>query len=123
MIYIVSSMIDFDTLRKFWVKGLRNGNVKLLSPIQKGFYRACMLYARIRGYIVSRRIIEELGRIIDILARTPKVLALEEGLRRVFRILSGRTVELFPIARSWLSDWSYIEYLGFVGLGDSTIFR
>lgn len=120
---MISSMMDFDTLRKFWVKGLRNGNVKLLSPIQKGFYRACMLYARIRGYIVSRRIIEELGGIIDILARTPKVLALEEGLRRVFRILSGRTVELFPIARSWLSDWSYIEYLGFVGLGDSTIFR
>ncbi|MCX8162285.1 MAG: hypothetical protein N3E44_04775 [Candidatus Bathyarchaeota archaeon] len=116
-------MLDFDILQGFWVRGLRNGNVKLLSPIQRGFYKACMIYAKINGRIVSSRLLEDLSVIIDILTRSPKILALRVGLNRVFRILSSRTVELFPIVRSWISDWRYIEYLGFVSLGDSTLFR
>ncbi|MEM2165029.1 MAG: hypothetical protein QXH09_04995 [Candidatus Bathyarchaeia archaeon] len=119
----LSMIIDFDTLRKSWVRGLRNGNIKLISPIQRGFYKACMVYAKIRGFISSNRLIEYLYKIIDILTQSPKIIALRTGLRIAIDMLSSRTIKLFPIVRSWISDWRYIEYLGFMSLGDSTIFR
>jgi len=115
-------MLDFDKLQAFWIKGLRNGNVKLLDKVQRGFYRACMVYAKIRGFISSAKLLDMLSKLIDILTQTRRILALRIGLRRAIQTLSSPTARLFPILVSWLSDWGYIEYLGFTYMNDSPLF-
>ena len=58
--------LSYEELRKCWVKGFRNGNVRKLSRLQRALYRACLAYARkvgriVNEFLVGRPVYEELA--------------------------------------------------------------
>lgn len=44
--------LGYLELKAFWVRGFRNGNLYRLGRIARGFYKACLIYARVKGRIV-----------------------------------------------------------------------
>jgi len=108
--------LSYHELRMFWVRGLRNGNVWRLSAVQRGFYRACMLYARRVGRILSRLLIGQLTPLMERLASSFRSKALKAGLERAREILSTSIPTWAPRVRSWLREPQYILYLGILKL-------
>lgn len=116
-------MLTHLELRRYWVKGLRNGNLYKLDKVERAFYKACMLYARRAKYIVNRFLLGLLQPIVEKLTATPKTQALQAGLetaRRMYTYLVEKGVLAWaPYVRLWLTERSFIEYLGFMKLNTS----
>lgn len=112
--------LSYGALRSFQLRGMRNGNWRLLDSLQRGFYRACMAYAKLRRAIVSPKLTGLLGDLIGKLGSTMRVKALEAGREEV-----ERTVPIYvrsgvfswaPQLRRWLHDKAYLLWLGFTKL-------
>ena len=116
-------VLSYWDLKRFWVRGLRNGNVRRLTRVQRALYRACLRYARLVGGIVNRFLVGQLRELVDVLVSTPKVRALRAGLERVRGILSSRVVDWAPQVRDWVRDKSFILYLGFTWIGSLNYFE
>ena len=104
-------------LNQYWVKGKRNGRLRFLSDVERGFYGACMLFARLKGAITSPKLISMLSVIIEKL-KPLRIKALEVGRRRAeeLKALFKRSgvFKWAPRIREWLRDESYVLYLGFM---------
>ena len=104
--------LTYKELRKCWIKGLRNGNVRKLSRLQRALYRACLMYARRVGRIVNEFLVGQLRPIVNILKVTFKVQALKAGLKRLQAMLSGSVSEWAPQIKVWSRDETYIFWIG-----------
>ncbi len=115
--------ISYEELRICWVKGCRNGNVRMLTRIQRAHYRACLLLARRLGRIISTLLVKQLRAVMDVLLSSPRVKALKAGLERAREIIRGNILSWAPQVRRWLQEEAYILYLGFMKLNTPACFR
>ena len=107
--------IDYFELKAVWVKGCRNGNIQKLNPIERGFFRACLAYTKINGPIISKKIIEMIRRLTDILTMTPRREALKQGFEKVKTLIKNNNlIGMFPKILDWVRSLDYILYLGFM---------
>jgi len=107
--------IDYFELKAVWVKACRNGNIQKLNPIERGFFRACLTYTKINGPIISKKIIEMIRSLIDILTMTPRREALKQGFEKVKTLIKNdNLIGMFPRILDWVRSLDYILYLGFM---------
>jgi hypothetical protein len=107
--------IDYFELKAVWVKGCRNGNIQKLNPFERGFFRACLTYTKINGPIISKKIIEMIRSLIDILTMTPRREALKQGFEKVKTLIKNiNLIGMFPKILDWVGSLDYILYLGFM---------
>jgi len=107
--------IDYFELKAVWVKGCRNGNIQKLNPFERGFFRACLTYTKINGPIISKKIIEMIRSLTDILTMTPRREALKQGFEKVKTMIkNGNLIGMFPKILDWVGSLDYILYLGFM---------
>jgi len=107
--------IDYFELKAVWVKAYRNGNIQKLNPIEKGFFRACLTYTKINGPIISKKIIEMIRNLTDILTMTPRREALKQGFEKVKTLIKNNNlIGMFPKILDWVKSLDYILYLGFM---------
>jgi len=104
--------LTYEELRRCWVKGLRNGNIRKLNRLQKALYRACLMYARKVGRIVNEFLVGQLRPIVETLKTTFKIQALRAGLERLRAMLSSSLSKWAPQVRVWAREESYILWLG-----------
>ncbi len=111
------SGLSYGVLRAFQLRGLRNGNWRLLDGLQRGFYRACMVYARLRRCVVNPKLISLLRDLIGKLGSTVRVRALKAARMEVERALpiyvGAGVFGWAPRLRGWLRDKAYLLWLGF----------
>lgn len=108
--------LTYEELKKCWIKGFRNGNIKKLNRLQKALYRACLAYARKVGKIVNEFLIGRLKSIIETLTTTFRTRALRAGLERLHALLLGPVSKWAPQVRVWAHEESYILWLGLLEL-------
>jgi hypothetical protein len=109
-------MFSYVELMDCWRKGLRNRNWYHLRVMDRVFYRAATLYARMRSAIINNGIIAQLKIIAEKLKATIKRRIENAGLERRKEIITGfETTGVFkwiPQLRTWLMDAKYVFWLG-----------
>ncbi|RLE90933.1 MAG: hypothetical protein DRN04_13985 [Thermoprotei archaeon] len=118
----MSMALSYEELRKCWVKGFRNGNVRRLSRLQRALYRACLVYARKVGRIVNEFLVGRLKPIMETLTTTFRARALRAGLERLCAILSDSICRWAPQVRIWAREKSYVLWLGLMELNSPRVF-
>ena len=107
--------IDYFELKSVWVKACRNGNIRKLNPMERGFFRACLTYTKINGPIISKKIIEMIRSLTDVLTMTPRREALKQGFEKVKALIKNiNLIGMFPKILDWVGSLDYILYLGFM---------
>ncbi|RLI26907.1 hypothetical protein DRO58_05170 [Candidatus Bathyarchaeota archaeon] len=114
--------LSYEELRKCWVKGFRNGNVRKLSRLQRALYRACLVYARKVGRIVNEFLVGRLKPIMETLSTTFRARALRAGLERLRAMLSSSVSKWAPQVRVWACEESYILWLGLLKINSPKVF-
>lgn len=113
--------LTFNDLNHFWVKGLRSGRIFRLNSIERSFYRACLLLAKLKGAIVNSTLVSMLTKVISEIEPL-KVKAFRMGFERLREMVvcfkrSG-VFNWAPCLRGWLREESYILYLGLMALNE-----
>jgi len=112
--------LSYETLKAYQLKGMRNGNWRLLDTVQRGFYRACIDYARLREAIVNPRLIGLLRELIEKLRSTNRIRCLKVGLKEVERVapiyFEVGVFKWAPQLYRWLREEPYLIWLGFTKL-------
>ena len=97
-------------------KGLRNGNWKKLSKLEKAFYRAALTYAKIKRKIVNPDVISRLTEIIRKLILIPSLKIIKAGLERALQMKTifevNGVFKWCPKLKEWLKSPAYIMWLG-----------
>ena len=104
--------ITYKYLLTAWRKGLRNGNWKRLSHLERALYRASLCYAKYRS-IRNTSLVEKLCSLIKKLKETPSSRIFRKGFEKAVEIFKKENV-LFAAAllREWLKDPDFIFWLG-----------
>ena len=99
-------------------KGLRNGNWRKLSRLEKSLYMASLGYSRIRGAIMSELLVSKLSVLLDKLKATAYARIFKRGFEKADELLSkGEGIFAWaPSLREWLKDPDYVFWLGTGGL-------
>jgi len=95
---------------------LRNGNWRRLPLVDRGLFRCALWVARVRGRIVSfRLLVRVLGIVLKLLER-PGVRILRAGRARAEALMrrfeEGGLFSWAPQLRGWLMERSYVFCLG-----------
>ncbi len=103
-----------------WLKkGLRNGNWRKLTRLDRALYRASIWYSRHCGGIVNVLLVEKLSKIVETLGETPSVRIFKKGFERAVELLKRYeecgVFSWAPRMREWLKDPNYIFWLGRMG--------
>lgn len=104
----------YEELKSEMRKGMRNGNWRRLNTPEKGFLRAAMWYARVKGKIVSSLVVVMLVDIIEKLRETIKDKIFHAGLAKAEEMLSSykQVFNWAPQLKEWLCDPDYVFWLG-----------
>jgi len=109
-------MLRQEELLTGFKKGLRNGNWRRLSRLEKALHMTSLWYVKSRRSIVNATLVEKLLALIGKLKETKGI--------RIFKRGSEKAVELFnkyeergvftwaPQLKRWLRDPDYIFWLG-----------
>lgn len=104
----------YEELKSEMRKGMRNGNWRRLNTREKGFLRAAMWYARVKGKVVNSLVVVMLVDIIEKLRETIKDKIFQAGLAKAEEMLSSYK-QVFNWAsqlKEWLRDPDYVFWLG-----------
>jgi hypothetical protein len=109
-----SDSITYPWLVALRRRGFRNGNWKNLDAGQRALFRCALWVAKARGRISNLKFVAQ---ILDAAVRL-----LESSILKVGRQRATKTFETFskpggvfgwaPTVRHWLSESSYVQYLG-----------
>ncbi|MEM2170080.1 MAG: hypothetical protein QXT14_08365 [Candidatus Bathyarchaeia archaeon] len=116
-------LLTFNCLNYYWFRGRRNGAIRMLSGIKRGFYNSCRLLAKANGAIRSPKLISMLMRIIAFIRETPRLRALRHGFKRAREILSSRVLNWAPQVLGWIRDRRFILWLGFMEMNNLAYFK
>ena len=112
--------LSYGALRSCQIRGMRNGNWRLLTGLQRGFYRACMAYARFREAIVNPKMVGFLRELIEKLRSTMRTRALKVAIEEVHRVapiyFRAGVFKWAPQLMAWLDDEGYMFWLGITKL-------
>jgi hypothetical protein len=107
--------VDYFELKGVWVKAYRNGNVRRLNPIQRGFFRACLTYTKLNSVIFNKTVLGMLRRLIEVLTTTPRREALKQGFEKAKSLVKNSLlIRMFPKVLDWVKNLEYVMYLGFM---------
>ena len=63
-------------------KGLRNGNWKRLSRLEKALYQTSLWYSRIRGAIINEKLVRKLSVLMEKLKETQGAKVFRRGYKK-----------------------------------------
>ena len=111
-------MANYDELLAAFKKGLRNGNWRRLSGLEKALYRASLWYTKYVGNITNKAIIEKLFPIIEKFKETRGMRIFKRGFKKAIELLERDellgVLSWAPEYKHWLRDHDYIFWLGTV---------
>jgi len=108
--------LDYPGLLAVRRRGLRNGNWRRLSLVDRGLFRCALWVARVRGNIASLRLlVSVLGVVLKLLeSRSMRIWiagkARAEELKRRFE--KRGLFEWAPQAKGWLLERGFVMHLG-----------
>ena len=113
--------IGFPDLKKYSVKGHRNGSWYKLRRVEKALFRASMWFTRVRSYIVSSKVSRMLRAIFQKLSGF-KAKAASAGLERAgeLKALYGKAGSWATSVMKWLEETGFIIYLGVIKLNEGS---
>jgi len=114
----VQMPLTYEELLNAFRKGLRNGNWKRLSRLERALYKAALCYARIRRRIVSSSLNKKLHAILDKLKETSGMRAFRRGFEKAVELIGmcGECVlGWVHTLKEWLMEPDYILWLGVMG--------
>jgi len=99
-------------------RGFRNGNWRRLSPDEKGYFKAAVCYAKVKGRIVNAMVVSLLQAIIEKIKTTRSAQLLQAGMAKAEKMLTqnSETFKWCPRLRVWLLDRTYVFWLGLTEL-------
>ena len=110
---------SYADLKGYWRKGLRNGNRRKRSHLDKALYRAALWYLKHHGKIVKASLAEKLSALVQKLKKETRSMRIfKRGFERAVEILhkcerQEQGIFLWaPRLKNWLSDPDYIFWLG-----------
>jgi len=119
--------LSYGVLSSHRLKGMRNGNWRLLDRTQRGFYRACVAYAKLRGAIVNPKLVRLLRALIEQLKSTYGSRTLEVAEIEVSRMasvyLKAGVFNWVPQLCRWLQEETYLVWLGLMKLNTPALFQ
>jgi hypothetical protein len=114
----MTTAFSYADLRRYWHKGLRNGNWRRLRFMDKALFRAAMGYAKHCGGIVNKMLVEKLLELVEKLKETKGMIIFRRGFKRAIEMLEKNEEKgVFvwaPRLKDWLRDPDYIFWLGTV---------
>ena len=115
-------MFTYKELLTDFRKGLRNGNWRKLSRLEKALYMASLWYSRVQGAIINETLVWMLSVLIEKLKETKGARIFKRGYEKAVELLSkGEGIFAWaPSLREWLKDPDYVFWLGAGGLRIST---
>ena len=126
-VFVLASTVGYEGMRRLQLQGFRNGCWRRLSGVERAFFRASMWYARVRGRIVSARVVGLLCGILERLRRSVGSRLYGAGELRVRELslaFAGKNVFGWcPRLEGWLREDRYILYLGVLWANSSDAFR
>jgi len=105
-------VVSYTDILSLWKKSLRNGSFRRLPLIEKGIFRAALLYAKMKGKIINPRLVGMIKGVADRVCKTLRQRIFQHGLNRARLMLSGKCYRVFPVVRKWIDDDGYILWLG-----------
>ena len=112
-------MLMHEKLLTSFRKGLRNGNWRKLSRLEKALYMASLWYSRVKGAIINEQLVGKLLVLVDKLKATSGARIFKRGYKKAVELLSkGEESGVFawaPSLRDWLKEPDYIFWLGAMG--------
>jgi hypothetical protein len=111
-------MFTYKELLTSFRKGLRNGNWRTLSRLEKALYMASLGYSKVRGTILNELLVRKLSVLVDRLKATRGVRIFKRGFEKAVALLSNgeRIFVWAPSLREWLKEPDYVFWLGAGGL-------
>ena len=111
-------MFTYKELLRDFKKGLRNGNWRKLSRLEKALYQASLWYSRVQGEIINEMLVSKLSMLMEKLKETKGARIFKRGYEKAVELLSkGESIFAWaPSFRGWLKDPDYVFWLGAGGL-------
>ena len=111
-------MSTYKELLASFKKGLRNGNWRKLSRLEKALVRASLWYSRSQGAIINEMLVRKLSVLVDRLKATVGARIYKRGFEMAVSLLNnGEDVFAWaPSLKEWLKDPDYVFWLGAGGL-------
>jgi hypothetical protein len=115
-------MFTYKELLTSFRKGLRNGNWRKLSRLEKALYMASLWYSRVQGAIINEMLVSKLSSLVEKLKATSGASVFRRGFEKAVELLNkGEGIFAWaPSLREWLKDPDYIFWLGAGGLRIAT---
>jgi hypothetical protein len=107
--------LSYTALKKCRTRGIRNGKWRTLDLLQRGFYRASMVFTKTSKNIVNPKMFMFLRKLIMKLISNTRTEAVRLGIqevKRVTSIYSSSGVFNWSPIKSWLTEKSYYLWLG-----------
>lgn len=101
-------------LRASFRKGVRNGNWRRLSRLEKALVMTSIAYSKTHGRIVNPQLLQKLADLVARLKSTRGTRILQRGYEKA-RALLGTGSGIFdwaPSLRAWLQEPDYVFWLG-----------
>jgi len=107
-------MFTYKELLRDFRKGLRNGNWRKLSRLEKALFMASLWYSRVQGAIINEMVVSKLSSLVDKLKATKGARIFKRGYEKAVELLSkGEGIFAWaPSLREWLKDPDYVFWLG-----------
>jgi hypothetical protein len=111
-------MCTYKELLTSFRKGLRNGNWRKLSRLEKVLYMASLWYSRHQRVIINKMLVRKLSVLVDKLKATAGARVFKRGYEKAVELLNkGEGIFAWaPSLREWLKDADYVFWLGAGGL-------
>ncbi len=108
--------ISYSSLLRFRVRGVRNGNWRALSRLERGLYNCALLLAKRRQRIVNAKLLAPIKAIISRLLATIRTRIIAIGEARACALYEtyarNGVFRWAPEAERWLTDPKAVFYLG-----------
>jgi len=111
-------MYTYKELLTSFRKGLRNGNWRKLSRLEKALFMASLWYSRIQGTVINEMLVSKLSLLMEKLKATSGARVFKGGYEKAVELLNkGEGIFAWaPSLREWLNDADYVFWLGAGGL-------
>ncbi|MBO3798446.1 MAG: hypothetical protein QW506_01095 [Thermoproteota archaeon] len=108
--------LQYAVLLRIKLKAYRSGNWRRLTGVEKAFFNATLLLAKLRGRLVNHSLVKAVRKIVSKLLETPLVRILQTGREKASSLLTlyrGNGVfKWAPDVKNWLKDPEYVFWLG-----------